>query len=500
MYMGSECRNPISLRDVLPEAELVGAEDVLATSFAQDSRRIKRGDVFVAVCGSVNDGHHFAGEAVARGAVAVLAERPLAELSVPVCYVPDTREAFGRVCQASEGNPSQRVKVIGVTGTNGKTTTCWLIANLLAAAGYRPAHIGTLGCFDGLDWTETDLTTPPADELAKWLARSVENECTHAVMEVSSHALDQSRIAGISLDAACVTNVRRDHLDYHQSLREYRLTKTRLLDHLTGEGFAVWNADDATCSSLLAGIGTPALTVGIQSAAEITGTLLEQFLSEQTFLLTAGSETVPVRTRMIGTHHAYNCLIAAAVGLAYGIELTTVVRGLEGIEEIPGRLQRIECGHPFGVFVDYAHTPDALSECLQTLREVSQRRLICVFGAGGDRDCQKRPLMGRAVEDHADLAVITTDNPRTEDPRRIEADILRGFRHPKPVRIISDRMEAIAWALSRAEPGDCVLIAGKGHEKHLIIGNQRYDFDDCEVARAWLYEHEPAGFPMVGSS
>jgi UDP-N-acetylmuramoyl-L-alanyl-D-glutamate--2,6-diaminopimelate ligase len=497
MEIGSECRSRISLRDVLPEAEFVGAGDIVATSCVQDSRRVKRGDIFVAVRGSVNDGHHFAGEAVARGAVAVLAERPLADLSVPACYVPDTREALGRVCQALAGNPSRQVKVIGVTGTNGKTTTCWLIANVLATAGYRPAHIGTLGAFDGLDWTQTDLTTPTADELAKWLARSVENECTHAVLEVSSHALDQSRIAGISLDAACWTNVRRDHLDYHRSLRNYRLTKSRLLESLAGDGFAVWNADDANCSSLLAGIGTPALTVGIRSAAEISATPLERYLSEQTFLLTAGSENVPVRTRMIGTHHVYNCLIAAAVGLAYGIELTTVVRGLEGIEEIPGRLQRIDCGHPLGVFIDYAHTPDALTECLQTLRDVTRGRVICVFGAGGDRDRRKRPLMGRAVEAHADLAVITTDNPRTEDPCKIEADILRGFRRPRDARVISDRMEAIAWALSQAEPGDCVLIAGKGHEKHQILGTERYYFDDCEVARTWLYEHEPAAFPIL---
>jgi UDP-N-acetylmuramoyl-L-alanyl-D-glutamate--2,6-diaminopimelate ligase len=477
----------------LPEAEFVGADDIEVTSCARDSRRIETGELFAALPGTTKDGHWFVPEAAARGASAILAQQPVTGVPVPVCYVPDSREAYGRVCQALFGNPSERIKVIGVTGTNGKTTTCCLIANILAAAGHGVGIVGTLGCFDGEDSSDTNLTTPPADELASWLARSLDRGCTHAVMEVSSHGLDQSRIAGISLDCACLTNVRRDHLDYHPSLHDYRLTKSRLLEYLAGDGFAVFNADDAASFATLSGVGIPALTIGIRSAAEITGTLIEQFSSEQTFLLTAGSETVPVRTRMIGLHHVYNCLMAAAVGLAYGIELTAVVRGLEAVEQVPGRLQRIECGQPFSVFVDYAHTPDALAGALRSLREVTASRLICVFGAGGDRDKQKRPLMGGVVEAGADLAVITTDNPRNEDPRLIENDILQGFRRPHDVKVITDRAEAIAWALSQADCGDTVIIAGKGHEKHQIVGNERHDFDDCEIARAWLYENQPVG-------
>jgi UDP-N-acetylmuramoyl-L-alanyl-D-glutamate--2,6-diaminopimelate ligase len=493
MYTGSDSRDRIWLRPLLPGAEFVGADDIGVTSCARDSRRIRPGDLFVALPGAVRDGHAFIREAVAGGATAVIAQRPVPGSPVPTCYVPDAREAYGRVCQALAGDPSRQVRVIGVTGTNGKTSTCCLIASILRAAGYRAAITGTLGRYDGLDVTETGLTTPPADELALWLARAVQNHCTHAVMEVSSHGLAQSRIAGISLDAACVTNVQRDHLDYHGSLREYRLAKSRILEHLSGEGFGVFNADDPISYSFLPQVAIPALTVGIRSAAEISGTLIERYRSEQTFLLTAGSETVPVRTRMIGTHHIYNCLMAAAVGLAYGAELTTVVRGLEDVEQIPGRLQRIECGQPFGVYVDFAHTADALSAALRTLRQVCNGRLICVFGAGGDRDPKKRPLMGRAVESEADTAVITTDNPRNEDPRAIEADIVRGLRHPECAKAIADRREAIAWALAEAEPGDCVLIAGKGHEKFQTVGNHRYEFDDCEVARTWLYQYQPAG-------
>ena len=214
---------------------------------------------------------------------------------------------------------------------------------------------------------------------------------------------------------------------------------------------------------------------------------VEQFASEQTFLLTAGNDTVPVRTRMIGTHHIYNCLTAAAVGLTYGIDLMAVVRGLEAVDYVPGRLQRVECGQPFGVFVDYAHTPDALAASLRALRQVTAGRLICVFGAGGDCDRQKRPLMGREAEKLADRLVLTSDNPRSEDPLDIIDEILTGFRQPPAAKVIVDRTAAIEWALARAEPGDCVLIAGKGHEDYQIIGDERLALDDREIAETWLY-------------
>jgi len=483
----------ISLRRLLPEADFLGPGDIWVASCSCDSRRVVPGDLFVALPGSTYDGHDFASEAASRGATAVLAQRPLPGIALPICRVPNTREAYARVCQALAGGPSEHLRVIGITGTNGKTTTSCLVTSVLSTAGHYVGLVGTLGGFDGLDFKDSTMTTPPPDELARWLARMVANGCSHAVLEVSSHALDQSRVAGIRLDAACVTNVRRDHLDYHRSILDYRMTKSRLFEHLSGEGFAVINADDPTSASYLPDICGPVLTVGIRSAAEISATVIERYVSEQTFLLTAGSETIPVRTRMIGTHHVYNCLVAAAVGLAYGVDLATVARGLEAVEHVPGRLQRLECGQPFGVFVDYAHTPDALSASLATLREVVDGRLICVFGAGGDRDRQKRPLMGRAVEKGADVAVVTTDNPRTEDPHTIQDAILRGFQRPEGVRLIPDRTEAIGWALSEAQPGDCVLIAGKGHEKYQIIGTERIPFDDRVVARQWLYQMQPAG-------
>ena len=481
----------LSLRELLPEAEFLGADDIRVSGCACDSRQIAAGQLFAALPGSRHDGRQFIAEAVARGCAAVLAQPPVPEIALPTCIVANARDAYGRICQALAGNPSQKLKLIGITGTNGKTTTSCLIAGILAEAGFRLGLLGTLGYLDGETLREASHTTPPADQLATLLARMVRHGCSHAVMEVSSHALDQSRVAGVQFDAACVTNVSHDHLDYHRTLYDYRLSKSKLFGYLSPEGLAVINADDPTSAGYLHQLDGPVLTVAMRSAAEITGTLIEQCLSEQTFLLTAGNETAPVRTRMIGVHHVYNCLIAAAVGLSYGLDLPMVVRGLEGVEQEPGRLERIECGQPFGVFVDFAHTPDALTHCLRTLREVTQGRLLCVFGAGGDRDRQKRPPMGAAVESLADVAIVTSDNPRSEDPWQIAADVLQGFQEPGEAELMLDRTKAIHWALGNARLGDCVLIAGKGHEDYQIIGDRRIPLDDREIARTWLYEMQP---------
>ena len=481
----------IRLDALLPEAAIVAADDIRVGGCSCDSRRIEPGQLFAALQGRQHDGHDFVAEAIRRGCSAVLAQRPLPEAGVPVCVVPDSREAYARICQALAGNPSHQLKVIGVTGTNGKTTTSCLIAGVLTAAGYQTGVLGTLGYLDGRTVAESSLTTPPCDQLADYFSRMVRNGCSHAVMEVSSHALDQSRVAGVRFDVACLTNIARDHLDYHATLQDYQLAKRKLFDHLAGEGLAVINADDRPSAAILRQLDGPVLTVGIHAAAEITATPIEQFLGEQTFLITAGSQTVPVCTRMIGTHHIYNCLVAAAVGLGYGIDLPTVVRGLESVDYVPGRLERIECGQPFGVFVDFAHTPDALPHVLAPLRPMTTGRLICVFGAGGNRDRKKRPLMGRAVESAADLAIVTSDNPRMEDPQAIIREVLAGFEAPDKALILPDRTEAICQALAQAHPGDCVLIAGKGHEKYQIIGNSRTRLDDCEIARQWLYEFQP---------
>jgi UDP-N-acetylmuramoyl-L-alanyl-D-glutamate--2,6-diaminopimelate ligase len=283
----------VDLRRLLPEAELVGAQDVAITGCTCDSRQVREGNLFVALVGRCQDGHDFIADAVARGCSAVLSDQPDGvESGVPRCIVPNARDAYGRLCQNLAGNPTRQLKLIGVTGTNGKTTTSCLIAGVLAEAGHRVGVLGTLGYLDGRIVEQATHTTPPPDRLAALLARMVRNECTHAVMEVSSHALDQSRVAGAWFDAACVTNVTQDHLDYHASLRDYRRTKAKLFDHLADEGFVVLNADDPGSGQYLRELNCPALTVAIHGAAEITAVPVERFKSEQTFLLTAGSETV----------------------------------------------------------------------------------------------------------------------------------------------------------------------------------------------------------------
>lgn len=483
----------VSLREYFAQSQTVDAalleiDDLRIARCVADSRTVRHGDLFAALPGTRHDGHDFVDEAVRRGCSAVLSERPLPELSVPVVVVPDVRVAFGELCHALAGHPAKQMKVIGVTGTNGKTTTACLIARMLHRVGYRVGFLGTLGYFDGVDADEATHTTPPADKIARYFGRMVENGCTHVVLEASSHALDQSRLAGFSLDSLCMTNLRRDHLDYHGSIEAYHQVKARSLDLINPTGFGVFNADDPGVLQLAHRFDGPALTIGIDTAAEISAQVIEQHRSEQTFLLCAGSDVVPVRTRMIGLHHVYNCLSAAAVGLTLGLELSEVVAGLEAVEFVTGRLQRLEFGQPFSVFLDYAHTPDALAGCLQTLQGVTEGRTIVIFGAGGDRDHGKRPLMGQAAEAFADRIILTDDNPRGEEPIAIIGDILRGIEDHDRVEVIPDRRTAIREALHEAQPGDCILIAGKGHETYQEIGDERFPMDDYETARNWLLE------------
>ncbi|HTU27543.1 MAG TPA: UDP-N-acetylmuramoyl-L-alanyl-D-glutamate--2,6-diaminopimelate ligase [Pirellulales bacterium] len=488
--------NGVSLGELLAGAQFLGARDVRVVSCSVDSRLCQAGDLFVALTGTGCDGHDFVAEAVARGASAILCQREIPGVALPQCVVPDTRRALGHLCQALVDHPSRRVRVVGVTGTNGKTTTTALIASILRAAGHEVGTLGTLGYSDGLQTAPASLTTPSAPELASWLARIEAAGCSHAVMEVSSHALALERVAGVEFDVACVTNVWRDHLDFHGTLSEYRRAKARLFEHLRPGGLVVLNADDAVAARYAAALDRPVLTVGMRRPADVTASVVERCRSEQTILISAGNDTAAVRTTMIGDHHALNCLVAAAVGLAQGFDLKTIAAGLEAVRSVPGRLDRIECGQPFGVFVDYAHTPDALATVLDALAEVTEGRLICVFGAGGNRDREKRPAMGQAVVRRADVAIITNDNPRDEQPADIAGQILAGTDDAEAradVFVELDRTRAIHRALSLAEAGDCVLIAGKGHETYQQIGGQLLPLDDRQIARTWLYDTPSAG-------
>ncbi len=478
----------ISLRELLPQAVFRGAADIRVTSCCGEARSCKKGDLFVAVSTDATTSERAMRIARKRGAIGMVTDRAIATEDLPICVVPDCRQAYGTICHALAGDPSKQLKVIGITGTQGKTVTSYLLAAVLEAGGYYAGVLGTLGYYDGIKVAAADGSTPHVPVLARWLERMQSNGCTHAVIEVSNRALIEARLAGVTLDAACITNISRDNLDQHGTDENYRAVKQQLFQHLAPEAITVLNADDASCEGCLRLLDGPMLTVGIEQPAEVSATPLEQSRGEQTFLLSAGSETIPVRTPLIGTHNIYNCLTAAAMGLSYGIDLPTIVRGLEAIDKIPGRLERLECGQTFGVFIDDARTAEGLAGSLETLRNVTEGKLICVFGAAGERDRAKRPLLGAVVENAADVAVLTTDNPKDEDPRRIAGEVLSGFDHPGRVHAEPDRADAICWALNQAQTGDCVLIAGRGNSAHQIIGSKRIPLDDREVARDWLYE------------
>lgn len=470
----------IRLREVLPDAQLIGARDLHITSCTADSRTCRPGDVFVLLPEAQVDGRADLEQALSRGAAAVVAEPGLGACGVPVCVVDDCRAALGQICQALAGRPSHSLNVVGIAGSRGKTITSHLISGVLSAGDYTAALLGSLCACDGMD------TSPPprsitAPVLATWLGRSAAHGCTHAVMEISRESLEQSRVAGVSLDMACVTNALAEESDGRGSPHA---VLAKIFEHLSPEGVAIVNADDAYARELLSVVDTPALTIGIERAAEISATPVEQTLSDQTFLLSAGSETIPVRTTLLGVHNIYNCLVAAAVGFGYGMDLASIARGLESIESVPSRLERVECGQPFGVFVDHARGPDALGHALQALRPVTPGRLLCVLPAAAELDRFERIRLGKVVAQLADQAVVTHD-PRTSAARRQPSllhDVVLGARNKSMLLTIADRTEAIRWLLRSAEEGDCVLVAG-GVPQLLGDGEES---DDRAIVRRFL--------------
>ena len=479
-----------SLRRLFPQASFVGCANICATDAFDNSQDVCSGSLFAAVRGSKLDGGQFVQEAIAHGATALLVDRPLAGVSVPQCIVPDVRSAFSRLCEALAGDPSRRLDIAGVTGTNGKTTTAWLIRSLLARAGQRCGVLGTVEYSDGITAETSHLTTPASRPLARWLGRMAANGTRRAAIELSSHALDQRRAAGIELESAVVTNITQDHFDYHGHFAAYRDAKARILELVRPGGLIALNADDAGSWSLRDQVhdSVSFASFGLKSTADIFAQVCEESLRGTRFRLSIHGRSLDCATTMIGRHNISNCLAAAAVASHLCISPEDIVAGIEQFRCVPGRLERVQCGQPFDVFVDYAHTDDALRRCLQSLRSITPGKLLCVFGAGGDRDRTKRPLLGRAAE-LADVAIVTSDNPRSEEPRHIIDEILSGMTGSSTAPIIEpDRAAAISLALAMAEPGDCVLLAGKGHETEQVIGDRRLPFDDRQVARSLLSE------------
>ncbi len=488
----------VSLREVLPKARFSRGNDLVVAKHTADWRDCAPGDLFVALTTADGDGHEHAREAIARGAVAVLAER-LVPVDAPVVLVKDTRSALGRLTQALAGHPCRKLRTVGVTGTAGKTVTAMLLASIFEKAGEAVGVLSSVGYSDSLTQVTASEATPSTSQFGQWLGRMAQAGCNSAVIEFSSRALAERRAAGIELDAAVLTNIRRDHLDLHNTPLAYRKAKRRLFTLLKRGGVAVINADDHRSRALLPSLQVPCLTYGLHAEADLSAQVIERQRSEQTFLLTAGGDTIPVRTRMIGDHHVSNCLAAAAVGLASGIELTTVVQGLEAIDRVPGRLERLECGQSFGVFVDCAAAPETLALSIRAVRRVTSGRVIVVAGCTGSGDKAVRPLVGRVLEKCAHLPILTTNDPRHEEPLRIAHDMLDGFERPQKAHVLPDRAEAICFALSQAREGDSVLITGKGDRSGQVVGRKRRPHDDREVACQWLYQRgaEDLGRPWL---
>lgn len=479
---------PVSLRRIFPAASFIGCADIAVTDAFEQSHRCTPGSLFAALPGTKSHGRDFVVDAIRRGARAILTDRPIVRADVPQCVVPHVRQAYSEVCQTLAGNPSRSLGVVGVTGTNGKTTTTWMVRSLLEAAGRPAGLLGTIHYSDGIDSAPSSLTTPDSQTLADWLAAMVAKKTRYAAIELSSHALAQDRAAGIGLDAAILTNITQDHFDYHGDLGAYSTAKARIFDLVKRGGLVTLNQDDAGCRSLWeqAAARHRVITFGLDGDADVDARILEQTVEGTTFEARLGVRNVAFRTPMIGRHNVSNALGAIVVADHFGLTTDEIQSGLDNLPSVPGRLERIDCGQPFQVFVDYAHTDDAIRRVIHTLREVVPGRVICVFGAGGDRDRSKRPKMGAAAA-HADIAIVTTDNPRHEDPQQILGDIVRGFANSRTRPfVVADREEAIERALELADPGDCVLLAGKGHEKVQIVGADRIPFDDVAICRQRL--------------
>jgi UDP-N-acetylmuramoyl-L-alanyl-D-glutamate--2,6-diaminopimelate ligase len=471
------------------------------TGVANDSRKVEKGNLFVAVPGAAVDGAQFAEEAIARGALAVVTERPLT-LKAPSLRVESARKALAAIAANLYKRPAEALNLLAVTGTNGKTTTAYVLESICAAGGASCGLIGTIQTkFAGRAMPSTH-TTPDPLELHRILREMVEAGVDTAVMEVSSHALAQERVHGLTFRAAAFTNLSRDHLDYHGELEDYFQAKRKLfLENLSASGVAVVNGDDTYCNRIyteLRGAKRMAWKFSRQGNAEISAINAEFSLSGIRATLKTPAGDIPVRSQLVGIHNLENILAAAGVALSAGFSRRDVQDGIERLQGVPGRMERIE-DRGIVALVDYAHTDDALRRALESLRGLSRSRLILVFGCGGDRDRGKRPLMGAAAAEGSDVAVITSDNPRSEDPNEVIAQVAlgierAGFRRisqgkarsgEKGYLVEADRAQAIALAVSLAKAGDLILVAGKGHETYQEVDGQKRPFDDRQqVAEA----------------
>ena len=467
-----------------PDATLSGPGDPEITSLAYDSRRVRAGTLFFCVPGHSSDGHDFAPAAVDAGAAALVVEREL-DVDVPQVIVPDTRAAMAPLAARFFGEPTADLAVAGITGTNGKTTTAFLLREILEAAGRQCGLLGTVKQVVGGVEEDVERTTPEAIDLQETFRRMAESGDEACVMEVSSHALVLHRADGIRFAVTLFTNLTQDHLDFHADMDDYFQAKRRLFE-LAADVPAVVNVDDPYGRRLTEDF--ECVTFSAEGAeADYAAREVSFDATGSSFRVEAGGQEVAVRTPLPGHFNVANALGAMAAAVALGVSLETAGAALEEAGRVPGRFEPIDEGQGFAVLVDYAHTPDSLENVLRAARPLTKGRLISVFGAGGDRDRAKRPKMGRAGAEGSDLAIVTSDNPRSERPEAIIDEILAGIPEGSEVEVEADRRRAIEIAIAMAEPGDTVVIAGKGHEQgQEFEGGRKLPFDDRDVAREAL--------------
>ncbi len=482
-------------------AVLHGRSEVRVTSVYQDSRRVQSGSLFAARTGDKQVGAEFVPSALGKGAVAVLLEQGAASLdqmaawSVPVIEVRGVRRQVSKLAEAIYGNPSRSLPLVGITGTNGKTTTALLVEKALLAAGKKPGRLGTIGsCFDGVE-RDSNLTTPEADDLTRFLAEVRDAAGTHVVMEVSSHSLVQGRVSGLRFDVAAFTNLTQDHLDFHGSMPDYAAAKRALFTDYAPRVSVINTRDRTGVEFASIACSSRVLRVGIERDCEVRPVNVEfDALGIRGDVFVAG-RIQALSTRLVGEHNLENLLLAIGILAGLDIDLDAAMHGWADVA-VPGRLER--CDTPeddIVVLVDYAHTPDALERALSSVRPLTSGRVHCVFGCGGDRDPLKRPKMGAAVGRLADRVIVTNDNPRTERPDAIAAAIEAGLREVSAAyELILDRAKAIELAITTAKPGDVVLLAGKGHEPYQIVGTEKYAFDDRVEARRSLGLRQRGGY------
>ena len=454
-----------------------------------DSRQVKPQSLFVAVPGITYDGANFIDEAIDKGAIVVAYDHHAAKKinndQVCALQVSDPKRFLHEIIQRFYDYPSKKVKTIGVTGTNGKTTITYLIESVFKTNDKRCAVIGTINHRIAGNIIPSKNTTPGVVELQQYLFEMDKAKVAYCVMEVSSHALEQERVAGIDFRSAIFTNLTQDHLDYHVYMDNYFYAKAKLFTALSADSYALINTDDHFARKLIGLTKSRVMTYGIKNQADIQARDIHLTLRGSTFTVCDQPGRTKIQTRLMGTHNIYNILAAWGVCLSEGISPENIKKGIEAFDSVPGRLERIDCGQDFFVYVDYAHTDDALKNVLTSFKQVSSAKVIVVFGCGGNRDKMKRPKMGEVASQLADYVIVTSDNPRQEDPQAIIGEIIAGFKG-NHYAVVLDRKEAIAKAFSLVQKGEIVLIAGKGHEDYQIFKDKTIHFDDREIARECL--------------